>query len=609
MIPVLYESTEKQFLNNGLGHLGEAATCFVEEELNGTYELHMQYPIDGKRFSDLIGRRIIYAKPNPYDDPEPFRIYDISQPMLGLVDVYAEHISYDLCGTIVDPFTANNAPDALSKLKTYESVVSDFTYWTDMTGTNADLLITVPTSARSIIGGGTQNILSLYGGELKFEKFAVKLFQNRGYNRGVTIRYGKNLTDVNQEKNFSGIYTGVYPYYYRNEVRVTLAEKILPATGTFDFYRILPLDCSEMYGEDVPTENDLRTTAQQYLDSNDISTPKISIEVSFEQLEKYSEYEMLSIMEQVHLGDTLGIYFEKIGVSGTGKAIKTKYDVMLDKYESVDIGDAKSDLTKSISGLDNSVASIKVSLGDLSKTLVDTESTLRQAIIDATATITGVDGGYITLRMNVENKPYELLIMDTEDISTAVNVWRFNKNGWGHSTTGYNGPFTLAATQDGKINADFVTAGTMSANRISGGTIDANVTNVINLNASEIVTGSLSADFISGGTINGQTVNVTNLTADAIQTGTINGQYVDFSNMGGKFDAAAVGSGQFAEARLSSNGSPVTNFYATNLTGNILRALASLRIQDSLIITDSVVVFGGQTFGWTDILNRTAKFG
>lgn len=94
------------------------------------------------------------------------------------------------------------------------------------------------------------------------------------------------------------------------------------------------------------------------------------------------------------------------------------------------------------------------------------------AIDKATEQITGFNGGYVMLkRNNASGKPEELLIMDTDSIETAVNVWRFNVNGWGHSSTGYNGQFTMAATIDGGIVADFITTGILNANLIRTGKI------------------------------------------------------------------------------------------------------------------------------------------
>ena len=94
----LFESTATTFQSNGLGGLSDASKCEVVEERNGSFELEMEYHISGRRYSDLKLRRIIVAKPNPYSDPQPFRIYSISKPINGLVTIKAEHISYDMSG-------------------------------------------------------------------------------------------------------------------------------------------------------------------------------------------------------------------------------------------------------------------------------------------------------------------------------------------------------------------------------------------------------------------------------------------------------------------------------------------------------------------------------
>ena len=107
MKPVLYSSTETEFTSNGLGVLNDCVSAVVREERNGVYELTMEYPADGIHFSDISARCIILAKPNPTDSPQPFRIYRITKPIGGIVTIYAQHISYDLSGVAVSPFSSN----------------------------------------------------------------------------------------------------------------------------------------------------------------------------------------------------------------------------------------------------------------------------------------------------------------------------------------------------------------------------------------------------------------------------------------------------------------------------------------------------------------------
>ena len=109
MNPILYQSTETVFDTNGIGILGDCVSCTVTEERNSAYELEMEYPITGIHYADIAMRSIILAKPNPTSDPQPFRVYESSKPMGGIVTVYARHIAYDLDGIPVNPFTASTA--------------------------------------------------------------------------------------------------------------------------------------------------------------------------------------------------------------------------------------------------------------------------------------------------------------------------------------------------------------------------------------------------------------------------------------------------------------------------------------------------------------------
>ena len=462
--PILYASTETQFNTNGIGVLAGAVSCKVTEELNGEYELVMQYPIDGIHYSDIKSRSLIMAKPNREDSPQPFRVYRITKPISGIVTVYAEHISYDLTGIPVKPFTAGSAAGAITALETGAAVASPFTFWTDKTNAG-NLTVATPLSSRFVLGGGDNSILGVYGGELEFDRYTVRLHGQRGINRGTSIRYGKNLTSLEQDENISNTYTGVYPYYADTEGNVTqLSDPIVSAPGTYDYVRIMPLDLSTEFDE-APTQTALREAAEAYIQNNNIGIPAVSLKVSFAQLAQTKEYEHLELLERVTLGDTVNVEFAALGVSATAKCVKTVYNVLTDQYESIDLGDARANIADTIARQQetiNAVISQKAG-GEVS-------TAVQEAINAATALITGNKGGYVILHSTTGDKqPDEILIMDTPDIETAVNVWRWNNSGLGYSSTGYNGPYETAITQDGQIVADFITTGGMNAARITAG--------------------------------------------------------------------------------------------------------------------------------------------
>lgn len=459
MTPILYPSTEEDFANNGLGILSDTVKCTVTEERNGAFELEITYPLDGIHYEDIKTRCLVMAKPNPIDDPQPFRIYRITRPLNGLITIYAAHISYDLSGIPVSPFSASSATEAMSKLSTMAAVESPFAFWTDKS-TTGTMTVSVPSSNRSLLGGSQGSILDIYGGEYKWDRYMVRLYNTRGANRGVSIRYGKNLTDIQQDENISNVYTGVYPYWVDADGNLTqLPEKIVNAPGTYDFIRILPLDLSQEF-EEAPTEAELKQAAEAYIKSNEIGVPHVSLTVSFVQLEQTEEYKGMALLETVLLCDTVNVEFSELGVSATAKCVRTVYDVLMNRYDSVDLGDARTNIADTIA--------------EQKKEIEKAPSTtdMWKAITNATNIITGNHGGYVVLHSSTSSKePDEILIMDTPDIQTATKVWRWNKSGLGYSANGYNGPYALAMTADGAIVADFITTGTLTANLIKAGVL------------------------------------------------------------------------------------------------------------------------------------------
>ena len=458
MNPVLYESTESTFETNGLGVLSDTISCQVVEERNGIFEITLEYPLTGIHYQEIKQRRIIFVKPNPYEDPQPFRIYRITKPLSGKITVYAQHISYDLSGVPVSPFSSGSVTGALSGLKTNAAVTNPFSFWTDKTSTG-DFTVTAPTSTRTLLGGSDGSILDVFGGEYKFDRWTVRLYNNRGKNSGVSIRYGKNLMDLQQDENISNVVTGIYPYWLSSEGELTeLPEKIINAPGTYDFTRISAIDFSGDF-EEAPTEEQLRDRANDYISSNNVGVPTVSITVEFQPLEQTEEYKDIALLERVNLCDTVNVEYSELGVSATAKCVKTTYDALKDKYISIELGDAKTNIADTIIQQQQEINE-KPSV-----------SFLEQAVINATNWITGNKGGYVIFQRNADGQPYEILIMDTPDINTATKVWRWNNGGLGYSSNGYEGPFATAITQDGAIVANFITPGTLQANLIKSGII------------------------------------------------------------------------------------------------------------------------------------------
>lgn len=465
MKPILFPSTATEFNTQGLGILTDAISCTVTEERNGAFELTMQYPDTGVHFDEITDRCIIYAIPSPYRAPQPFRIYRITRPMDGIIMVYAQHITYDLSGVPLNPFTAVNAPDALSKLSLNAAVDSPFIFWTDKS-TVASFAVSVPSSTRSVLGGSSGSILDVYGGEYEWDGFTVRLYSQRGYNNGVVISYGKNLTDIEQDRNISNVATGVYPYWTNAEgALVTCDPKIVNAPGTYEFTRVVPVDFSSDF-EGQPTPEQLQTRAEKYVEDNKIGIPKTSITASFVQLEQFPEYEDLALLEKCDLCDTVTIRYPQLGVEAKAEIVKIETDVLLERYNSVEIGDVRTNIADTIVGQQQEIKQ------------KPSETYLREAVLALTETILGASGGAVRLLdTNNDGMPDTLYIADDPDPTKARKVWRFNHEGWGASKNGYNGPFSYGATLENGMVADFITAGTLNADLV----------NIVNLISDHVV--------------------------------------------------------------------------------------------------------------------------
>lgn len=368
MIPILYAGDETAFTTNGLGGLSDAIYCDVAEERNGEYELEMQYPIQGRHFSDLAMNRFILAKPSEDAKPQPFAIYSISKPINGKCTINAEHLSYRMNYIPIMPFEANGLAATLTGLKDNSAEDNPFTLWTDKTS-SAKYSYSVPSSLRRRLGGEEASVLQTFGGEYEWDKWTVKLWNHRGKDNGVVIRYGKNLVDLKQEESIANTFTGVCPYWKGlddegNEVVVTLQRQVVHSShgGNFPYERTIAMDFSE-YFDSRPTRTRLYEVAQAYVDQSGIGVPSVNLEVSFTQLWQSKDYENLASIEKVSLCDTVSVLFEELGVTAKAKVIKTVYDSLNERYKSVVIGDAKSSLAGTIASQGESISSLRSAAG------------------------------------------------------------------------------------------------------------------------------------------------------------------------------------------------------------------------------------------------------
>lgn len=469
MKPILYDAGRTSFNDNGLGILADAISCKVTQELNGQFELEMRYPVEGVHYGEIALRSILRASASPDAVLQPFRIYRITPAMGGVATIYARHVAYDLGGYVVAPFTAADAPAAMAGIKAHALPAGmPFELSTDKT-TVASMAVTAPTSAWALLGGQQGSLLDVYGGEYEFDGWAVRLLTRCGADRGVAVRYGKNLTDLTQDSNCANCYTGVVPYWKDNETTV-MAPPVY-AEGDFGYTKLMPLDLSSDF-EERPTEAELQAAGAAYVKRNQIGVPIVSWDVKLALLAQASGYEDVAHLEQIYLGDTVGVHFARLGVDAKARVNKIVWDCLLERYDSVALGSVKANIAATIAGQQKEIDAKP------SASLVEKISS------SLTAALLGANGGSVRLLdTNGDGEPDELYIADDPDPTKAKKVWRFNYEGWAASESGYNGPYTMGATIAGGIQAWMITAAHLIAGTIAseqgnffinldGGTID-----------------------------------------------------------------------------------------------------------------------------------------
>ena len=441
MKPILFGKNATTFTTNGIGRL-DAMSCSVTEEMNGQYELTMTIAETAAHASEIEMDSIIVAKTCHGGSEQPFRVYKITKPINGRFVVYAQHISYQLSYIPTMPFTVAASASAcnttLQALKTNAAETCPFSFWTDVT-TVASYTQKTPASIRSRLGGVEGSVLDQFGGEYEWDGYTVKLHANRGKTTpDVTLRYGKNITDISQEEHISNTITGVCPFWAASDGSsvVTLPEKVVESqyASQYPFKRTVSLDCSENW-ENAPTQAELRTYAQAYVNKAGIGIPTVSIKVSFVDLSETEEYKDKVQLQTVKLCDRIKVEFEKLGISTTAKVVKVTYDVLAERYTEIEVGTIRTSLAHTIS---STAGAIDTALG---KAIFAAQS--------ATAWLTS-SNGYVHAVKNSDGTWKELIFADTDDPSTWHNLLRINENGIGFSHDGGT-TYSQAWTLDGKM--------------------------------------------------------------------------------------------------------------------------------------------------------------
>lgn len=408
MIPILYDTTETLFSNNGLGRLRDCISCVVTEERNGVYECDFEYPITGQNYDKILMGRIIAVEHDDSGDVQPFDIVSYTKPIDGVVTFHCQHISYRQSYLTVTSTNINSLSAAFTALRS-TSPSNPFSYWTDKTSTGyVGAFDGIPKTVRSVLGGIEGSILDAYGGEYEWDKFDVKLYSERGQYRDFTIRYGVNMLDYSEDYDISGTYSSCVPYWTDGTDKVIGDRQTTTGATITNRGECIPLDISDRF-EKKPTKAQVNTMGLSVLKSQNPTLPAQNISVSFVRLQDVGEYSQLSNLMECRLCDTIKVIFPDFNSSGRFKIVKTVWNVLNDRYDEMELGELSVSLSEALG--------ISSEKSNSAYTILETD------IKTSSSSVSVAASGYATATVDVSKSGY-----------TPLGILQIDKTG---SASGY----------------------------------------------------------------------------------------------------------------------------------------------------------------------------
>lgn len=352
--------------SNGLGRLAECQDLSVTEGLSGEYVASMTIPKAAYN-SGLIHRGgIIKAKANDSDSPQLFRIVRFKDTLSsGLIECDLEHISYDLNKTIMySTYERVGATSVSGVLQIFNGTAPTcsvapggiFTATSNMpTSTTIrhwDFTPPPKTVRQNLLS--EDGICAFEGWQMHWDNLNFELRDRRGTDKtdSAVISYGKNVLDFSNEEDVSDIYDGVLGFAYvpSKWTRPTIGDVKPIVSGTTPKH-LLMLDLSENARDMAtqPTASQVNTWANTWIANNNPSVPKVALDIDLISLEDTGEYETLSQLEGLELGDTITVKIDDYSVNAT--VTEVTYDSLTERYTEIKLGNYQPSLTNTLMGL------------------------------------------------------------------------------------------------------------------------------------------------------------------------------------------------------------------------------------------------------------------
>lgn len=367
----LFRKDETDF-NHNEWILSDTIKCTPIEDVNSTFELDFEYPVQDRKglSKHLVTGNIIKCPVGDSREDQLFRIRKTSGDKVKKIFAQALLIA-DLSANRIKSMiiTGKTRKEAIQMVLNASLDPHKFVVGNKDTNTNRNVVVEVNEgSVLNALVGSENSILSAYGGEFIIDNFTFDIVDSRGTDRSFDIRYGKNIKGITPTEDDTDLATVIIPRV--GDLR--LPEYIVqsPNVNKYEkrYFKELDLQGLKVWNgegekkDDEITEEEayikMRESANLLFTKNHVDLISFTYELDLAILGKTEEYKskLYYLMEDVFLGDTVGVKHEVLDIDLFGKVTKTVYNVLLNKYDSVTVGFRKQNITDIIN---NTMRTIK----------------------------------------------------------------------------------------------------------------------------------------------------------------------------------------------------------------------------------------------------------
>ena len=310
--------------------LHEATKAEVEEVINVSYTLNVDYPITDTEIYKKFQEDMLIIAPTPVTGRQLFRIKEISEQD-DTVSLTCQHITEDIFKRSVRPIKVSNSTCQIAlnaMISAVKTPLGKFSFTSNIMD-NRTFNTTEDETLYKILMDGKHSIVGAWEGEMIRDNFLIDIPKSRGIDRGVVITTHQNLKQYERNKSSSSIITRLHlKSTFKPEgaeedtvLKVTVDS---PLIGSYPY-----INETEYENNDLTTEEELRKWGEAKFKNGDIdkSTDQIKVEA----------YELDG--QTVHLGDTVTIMSLKHDVMLKKKAVGYVYDALSEEYISLTFDD------------------------------------------------------------------------------------------------------------------------------------------------------------------------------------------------------------------------------------------------------------------------------